>query len=290
MQLTVFQTATDFLAQAQGFLASHEAQNNLPLGLSAGLVANPNLYPSQPYFAVVKSGSEVVAAVLRTPPHNLVLALCDSYEALELVSKDLYAAYKTLPGVTGPTEAALRFSEIWHSLTGQTYAKNVAERIYQLTKVNPVPIVPGAMRCVAEADRTLLRHWLMEFQRDAFGEVDVSAVERSITNVLTSPPELRGMYVWQDGEPVSLAGYSGPTPNGIRVGPVYTPPQYRGRGYATACVATLSQKLLDEGRQFCFLFTDLANPTSNHIYQVIGYEPVCDVDEYRFSVPTEQTT
>src|ERR671932_2648937 len=72
-----------------------------------------------------------------------------------------------------------------------------------------------------------------------------------------------GYHVWHDGRPVSLAGYSGPTPNGIRVGPVYTPPEHRRRGYASACVAALSQLLLDGSRRFCFLFTDLANPTSN---------------------------
>jgi predicted GNAT family acetyltransferase len=79
-----------------------------------------------------------------------------------------------------------------------------------------------------------------------------------------------------------MAGHTGPTPNGIRVISVYTPPHLRGRGYASACVAALSQRLLDQGRKFCFLFTDLANPTSNHIYQEIGYEPVRDIDQWRF--------
>lgn len=88
--------------------------------------------------------------------------------------------------------------------------------------------------------------------------------------------------MWDDGQPVSLAGYSGPTPHGIRVGPVYTPPAQRGKGYASACVAALSRLLLDGGRAYCFLFTDMGNPTSNPIYQAIGYRPVCDVDEYRF--------
>ena len=83
--------------------------------------------------------------------------------------------------------------------------------------------------------------------------------------------------LWEDGgEAVSVSGWGGPTPNGIRIGPVYTPPALRGRGYATALVAELSQALLDEGRSFCFLFTDLANPTSNAIYERIGYVRVCE--------------
>ena len=86
-----------------------------------------------------------------------------------------------------------------------------------------------------------------------------------------------GFLLWEDGgEPVSAAGWGGPTPNGIRIGPVYTPPELRGRGYATALTAELSQRLLDEGRRFCFLFTDLANPTSNGIYERIGYVRVAE--------------
>ena len=94
------------------------------------------------------------------------------------------------------------------------------------------------------------------------------------------------MYLWADGEPVAMAGTSGQTPNGARVGPVYTPPALRGRGYASACTAALSQLLLDEGRRFCFLYTDLSNPTSNKIYQAIGYRPVCNADMYTFGSDT----
>jgi hypothetical protein len=81
---------------------------------------------------------------------------------------------------------------------------------------------------------------------------------------------------------VSVVGAGGETPNGIRIGPVYTPPEVRNRGYASALTAAASADQLARGRRFCFLFTDLANPTSNKIYQAIGYEPVCDMDQYRF--------
>ena len=86
---------------------------------------------------------------------------------------------------------------------------------------------------------------------------------------------------------MSLAGFGGPTPNGIRIGPVYTPPDLRGRGYGTAVTAEVSRLLLDRGHRFCFLYTDLANPTSNAIYMRIGYEPVCDSREVAF-VPAKE--
>jgi predicted GNAT family acetyltransferase len=94
-----------------------------------------------------------------------------------------------------------------------------------------------------------------------------------------------GIALWVDGEPVSMAGFSGPTPHGIRIGPVYTPPERRRRGYASALVAALSAKLLAEGRDYCFLYTDLANPTSNKIYTDVGYEHVCESVELVFDEP-----
>ena len=84
------------------------------------------------------------------------------------------------------------------------------------------------------------------------------------------------LFLWCDPDPVSMAGWAGRTPNGVRINFVYTPPVNRGRGYATAAVSALTQRLLHAGRRFCFLFTDLANPTSNRIYRSIGYEHLCD--------------
>ena len=96
----------------------------------------------------------------------------------------------------------------------------------------------------------------------------------------------RGLRLWEDGgRVVSLAGFGGPTPRGIRVGPVYTPPELRNRGYARALVADLSAERLAAGRRYCFLFTDLSNPTSNRIYQQIGYEPVRELAIYTFVAP-----
>ena len=97
------------------------------------------------------------------------------------------------------------------------------------------------------------------------------------------PVQAEVFVLWLDGDTVSLTAFGGATPNGIRLGPVYTPPDKRGRGYASALVADVTASLLAGGRRFCFLFTDLANPTSNSIYQQVGYRPVTDVDLWRFA-------
>ena len=90
------------------------------------------------------------------------------------------------------------------------------------------------------------------------------------------------MFLWDDGGPVAQAAINGTTPRGVRIGTVYTPPEKRRGGYATALVGALSQRSLDEGRSFCFLFTDLANPVSNSIYPKVGYRPVADFEEIDF--------
>jgi uncharacterized protein len=141
--------------------------------------------------------------------------------------------------------------------------------------------VPGRLRAATTADRDLLVTWVDAFVTEAAPEPGPFDAEEWVEHLFASP--LRGAYLWEDGGPVSLACSGGPTPNGARIGPVYTPPERRGHGYASAATAALSELLLERGRRFCFLFTDLANPTSNHIYQAIGYQPVCDVDIYHFA-------
>jgi hypothetical protein len=160
---------------------------------------------------------------------------------------------------------------------------DVAERIFRLERVVP-PSRPaaGRWRLALPGDRDLIARWLVAFHDEATPgtppiDDPLAAADRWIAGVG------RVAYVWDDGGgPVSLVGAGGATPNGIRIGPVYTPPERRSRGYATSLTAAATQDQLDRGRRFVFLFTDLANPTSNKIYQSIGYEPVCDVDQWRF--------
>jgi uncharacterized protein len=131
------------------------------------------------------------------------------------------------------------------------------------------------MRLKTEKDRALLLEWLPAFDAEISLEI-MEDLERIVINRLKT----QNTYVWEDNAPVSLAAGRQFSGTASRINLVYTPPAYRRKGYATACVAALSQKLLDEGCERCFLLTDLANPTSNHIYREIGYVPVCDWHEY----------
>lgn len=282
MQLARFDDARDFYARAGDFLLHHEAEHNLMLGLCDRLIKSPASYEQPAYLATVEGAGRVVAAALMTPPQNLLLGRVDAPGALRPIAHDLRGRYETLPGVLGPSDASLLFAKEWQGTSGRPYRKGVAERIYQLDTVIPVVGVAGSARRATPSDRALVVAWMTAFAREALGDDDARLAGRMVDARLPGGPDA-GLLLWEDGEAVAMAGYSGPTPHGIRVGPVYTPPEHRGKGYASACVAALSQQLLDGSRSYCFLFTDLANPTSNRIYQAIGYRQVCDADEYLFS-------
>ena len=277
-------TVDEFLAVAGDFLLTREAENNLLFGITSSLRANPELFGSDPprFATVTDARGAVVAASLRTPPWNQVVSWVDDLEAVDALA-DAFAD-DGLPGVVAPTAVAARFAQRWHARTGRPVSARMAERIFQIERVVP-PERParGTWRHVEARDRDLLARWLEAFAEEATPEAPrlddaLEMADRWIAGVG------RTGYAWEDaGEVVCFVGAGGETPNGARIGPVYTPPERRGHGYATSLTAAATQELLDGGRRFVFLFTDLANPTSNKIYQAIGYRPVCDADVYRFA-------
>jgi len=277
-----FEDVGSFLAATGDFLAAREAEHNLLWGITSQIRDFPELFEDPPTFAAVTdAGGRVVAATLRTPPWNQVLSEVDDPAAVDLLVDELSG--QPLPGVTGPSEAAARFATAWTSRTGRRATLEVAERIFRLQRVVP-PERParGSWRLAERKDRELVADWLVRFVDEATPDAPpvtdpLAAADRWIAR------RYRTLYLWEgDGRVVSLVGAGGETPHGIRIGPVYTPPDERGHGYATSLTAAATQDQLDHGRRFVFLFTNLANPTSNKIYQAIGYEPVRDVDLYRF--------
>jgi uncharacterized protein len=265
--------AEEFLEQAGPLLLDDEARNNLVFGVAGLLRDNPGRYPGARFWVVFADG-EPVAAAMRTPPFNLILPRPRDHGALtQLVD----AIDVELPGVVGARPEVDEFTRLWTERHDVSVRPLRAQGVYALDRVEPVRAAPGAPREATPADRPLLLEWMVAFGDEALAEEDPGKSEAvgMVDDRLGS--EHGGFRLWEDGGAiVSIAGYGGPTPNGIRIGPVYTPPELRGRGYATALVAELSQRLLDRGRRFCFLFTDLANPTSNAIYERIGYVRVAE--------------
>jgi len=276
MNVRRFDDAAAFLEAASPLLLADEARHNLIFGIAGTLRDHPSHYPEFGLW-LVEDGSEPVGAALRTPPHNLVLARPRDDSTLEALAA---AIDDELPGVVAAQPEAEAFAAAWSAKTGTTPRKNRGQGVFALERVEPPAPTSGRMRDAGTGDRTLVLDWFRAFAEEAIGESpDDESVAHAADHRLEA--EGAGVALWEDGRAVSVASFGNPTPNGIRIGPVYTPPEYRRRGYASALVAELSERLLAE-RRFCFLFTDLANPTANKIYEQIGYRRVCEAAEIVF--------
>lgn len=281
-RISTFQHVDRFLAKAQRYLEQDEVVNGLILGVSLRLAAHPGRFRRRPYLAVVEGVEGIEAVATMTPPYGILLASHHEgvKDALDLIAENLIAGGWPVPDVNGPKPISEKFALVWARKTGVSYTLGMAERLYRLQQVTGPNSASGQMRPATEEDIDLVVGWLLAFQREAL-PTELFDGPRA-QQVARNRVEEGSLFLWEDGQPVSMAASTRPTRNGIAVSMVYTPPEFRRRGYATASVAQLSRLLLHSGYQFCTLFTDLTNPTSNSIYMKIGYEPVCDFDKYVF--------
>lgn len=259
-----------------------EAENNLLLGIASDLAGGAAFSMEPPYLAIVRNNEDkIIGVAIRTRPFGVTISATEDLDAIDLIAEDVARVFPSIPGVLAPVAAAKRFVERWESLTSQRAKVRANERIHRCSAVTRARSPRGAMRSFAEADRTLTLQWTKLFIAESKLPTRGSdaEIQGEIDRKLAAPEG--GFYFWEvDGEVVSMAAAGGRTPNGLRIGPVYTPPSFRGNGYATALVADLTSLKLSSGLDFCFLFTDLANPTSNNIYAQIGYQPVIDCTMY----------
>jgi hypothetical protein len=280
VQVHRFEDVDAWRRKVEGFLLADEARHNLVFGIADTLTRHPLVYPDRSLWAVENHGGVVVGAALRTPPHNLVLARPRGDAVVEALADRLTVDDRALPGVNAADPEASAFADAWRTRTGSESRRAERLGVYALRTVRPTPVVAGSARRASERDLSTVLRWIEAFEDEVVPPEMRSTIDqrrRRLEASLRSDGHDEGILFWElEGEPVSLAGFGSPTPNGIRIGPVYTPPQLRGHGYATAIVAEASRRALAGGRTFCFLYTQLANPTSNAIYRRIGYEQVCE--------------
>jgi len=283
MEAFAFSDPVEFLERAGSLLEGDAARHNLILALAGVLRDRPEVYPEFGLW-VVEDGGRPQAAALMTPPFNLVLADAADDAALPPLTVAVRESGLPVPGVVGNLPTVDRFNEAWAPLAGVVPRLHMAEGVFALERVAATPAADGAARPAVPADRALVLDWLDAFWVEALPESPQrERVERMVDHRLDPEVIDAGFWVWEvGGTAASLVGYGGPTPDGIRIGPVYTPPERRGRGYGTSLVAAVSSWLLAHGRRRCYLYTDLANPTSNAIYRRIGYRQVAEAAEYGY--------
>ncbi len=276
-----FPDAQSFLDACEAYLMRAEIENALFIGLAQALRQATEPPRLAPYFAAVRDGEELACCAWRTVPDKIGSSRTARSAALQLLAEDAHRACPEALEVLGPEPTVLELAERMAQLRGTQPKKRMAQRLHSLTRVNELQGLPGGeLREARENEQELVEAWMSAFAVD-IGEPLPAEVVRELT---LHRLRTRSLYVWErEGRVVSMAAWSGKTPNGVRVNFVYTPPELRGNGYATACVAELSRLLLEQGNRFLCLYTDLSNPTSNAIYRRVGYEPVCDTGVYRIA-------
>jgi GNAT superfamily N-acetyltransferase len=291
MEVVALADAATFLTRSAPVLGRDPAANNLPLGIAQQLVDRPGSYASAQFWVAERDG-EVLGAAMRTPPYPAVLAdpIGDGAAVIDAFVAELMLAEPSLPGVTANEPWASRFAEAWTGATGRPWRRSVGQGVYALTEVRRPPRpAAGWARPATLDDRTLLRRWMDAFAAEALQAMprDEGDMQRSI-DARVGADASGGFALWEhDGRPVSLTGWM-PITGGARVGPVYTPPEERGHGYASSLVAHVSAQMLERGAAACFLYTDLGNPTSNAIYSRIGYEQVAESSMILFDEQAER--
>ena len=280
--VTFFDDALSFYNQARHLWEGAETKNNLILGLALRLQSDPHAYGEQdPLMAVVKDEAGVKrASALMTPPYALIVQSEPLVRgALEALADTLVGMGWDLPGVNGVDEVSDCFADIWQKKTGQLGRQIVRTRAYELRQVVGVDYPAGKMRLAREDEAQQAADMLNAMTE----EVVVGHKKPHTAQSMLETIQRQHVFFWEvEGEVVSLTIASRPQIKGICVSGVYTLPAGRRKGYARALVAEVSKELLSRGYEQTNLFTDLSNPTSNKIYQEVGYRPVADYHQYEF--------
>lgn len=271
-----------FDAAALGFLRARPTPHTVLLSVPSVLrERGPHAFgDGAPRFGWYEDPVGAVAgAFVQTPPHPLLLSALPDDAAARSLAEVLFASGEPLPGINGPRPVAETVASAWCGMTGAVATAGMIHRLYLLGELTePVPTPAGSPRTATADDLGLLMSWFVEFVEE-IGDPVINA-QRAVADRL----DYGGLTVWEvDGAPVSMAGITRLLEGGgIRIGPVYTPKPLRGRGYAAAATVAACRTAVQRGASEISLFTDLANPTSNALYQRLGFRPLGDSMVIRF--------
>ncbi|HEX5189289.1 MAG TPA: GNAT family N-acetyltransferase [Streptosporangiaceae bacterium] len=287
MAWTLTDDIASYRAAAGGLLSADPVRNTVLLSVLASLVefGLAAFGPEPPLFGwwsehdqgtSAAALTRVAAAILRTPPHELLFTTLPGPSAAQLAGA-LADRGAALPGINGGEQDATALAVAWHERTGRRGQVSQRQRLYRLGDLVRTDRVPdGAARVATEADAAIVRALYSAFAAEVGHE---DAPEQLIADRLMAGQ----LMLWEtDGEPVSFAGSTGVLEGVARIGPVYTPPRWRGRGYGGAVTTAIGELARERGAASVVLFTDLANPASNSLYVRLGYRPVEDRVVLRF--------
>ncbi len=283
MLFTRYSNAEDFERDTKEILMRHEIQNNLffrNIGNGLGREDCSGMVMA----TVRDSAGAILLTAIRTIPFPLLIYATDNTpqeQAADFLAASLYRSGTDVDLVMSEKDLAERFCRATCRLSGRTYARSEGLALYILDEVRPLALPEGAFRRAEEKDLYFLPYWYADFVTACrLGGYDLGQGAAAARAQI----EGEAAYLWEDGIPVSLAATVRHTSDCAFIGSVYTPPQYRERGYGTACVSSLSRKLLADGWKHCALYADRDNPYSNKVYRKIGYREIFRYDQYRIAL------
>jgi predicted GNAT family acetyltransferase len=274
-----YQSASVYFAENQSYLMQTEINNNLIIGLIKSY-ENVLEIPKQVFILTVFDGSKPKLTFFKNSPKGVLAGNNADKEDCELLIEYLQNQGILLEGLVGDEKYANLFMSLY-PLKISSMKKLIS---HELSNVNEVPLSNGLARLANESEIDILAQWFFLFQEEEnlFPQKTAEGFIQHVQNLVNKSM----LYVWEiNNEIVSMATIVRETPNFQIVGAVYTPVNQRKNGYATSLVHFLSQLIVDKGKK-AGLFTNASNPTSNKIYQNIGYNPngiVSDVEFERIS-------
>jgi len=269
IQLHRYSEVQEFKNQVEPLLAKNEVLHNLALGILYSLHEN-----SKPNFmGVISKDGRAALVLLQTHPKQIILSQIQKLTEGELSEAAELLQEIDIPGLVGEKQTVLYLSQKLADLKNQEASLKMDQRIYRLDKVKKAADAEGVLVKASLEHLPLVTEWIWEFM----GVIGEPVSKEQAAKTGEAFIKAGRLFLWEvNGKYVSIANATRPTAHNITINYVYTPLEERKKGYASSCVSTLSQLMLDEGFQTTSLYTDMTNPTSNKIYMEIGYEHVAD--------------
>lgn len=263
-----------FRRSANPFLLERPSANQLVFDLAQRIESFSDIPSDRIMWIAIDDIGKIHGVALRTDPkHSLILSEMGE-EALGAIV-DGALAIEGLDGVLAVKETAQLFQKKWGALCSKPLSDRMHLRLYDATSTTPPAASPGHSRVATSLDLELLSAWSLAFARESLGssENDLAPYRKDMEKCIREGRE----WVWEvEGEVCAMAVWTGKNELGTKITGVYTPVRLRGRGFASNLVCMMTERLLADGAPRAFIFTDLKNPTSNSIYQNVGYKHVCD--------------
>ena len=269
-----------FKTDVLDILLEDEVRNNLPVSI----VQNSSKFYNENWLLATVADEQgvIVLIAICTLPYNILLYKPVKTEdadgqLMHFLASQLKQINFKPPGVLAESDLARCFANAYCG--HDKYDLKMTMMLMQLDKLTDYKTAPGFSRVLNEDDLSYTPSWEHAFSVDCTQPLHAHA---KIYEQIKSRLGKNIHFIWEDGKPVAQAVQGRVTPNGAAITYVYTPPEFRGNGYATSVVAEVSKSALDQGKRFCYLFADVANPVSCAVYHKLGYYDVCLFDEIKF--------